>query len=50
VTIPLASKECILTRYCRILIFILKHYPTLSLSIGTVGMLGTPPTSVEARI
>lgn len=34
VTIPLASKECILLRYCRIFTFILKHYPTLFLSIG----------------
>lgn len=42
VTIPLASKECILTRSCRIFIFIfvLKHYPMLSLPIGKVGVRG----------
>lgn len=49
-TIPLASKECILIRYCRIFIFILKHYLTLSLSVGTVGMLGASPISVKACI
>lgn len=47
-TIPLASKECILLRNHRDFIFILKHYPTLSLSKGTVDVLGASPISVKA--
>lgn len=49
-TIPLASKECILLRNHRdfIFILILKHYLTPFLSIGTVGVLGAFPISVKA--
>lgn len=46
VTIPLASEECILIKYCRHFFF-LKHYLMLSLYAGIAGTLGFSSISIK---